>query len=125
MMYIKVISGFLILFSAFMGVKHGWSGLNFKPGDTGPFAHFQQQLNLGRATLKVFAILTILGGLLLLAPQTFLVGNLLNISLFLFLIIRFLMIGEIKMAATEIPFLLIPVLLIVLKHPFAVTLPGA
>lgn len=119
-MFIKLISGMLILFSAFMAVKHGWSGLNFRPGDTGPFANFQQKMNLSLSTLKAFSMLTILGGLLLLTSQTFFVGNLLNISLFLFLIIRFLLIGEIKFALSEIPFLLIPILLIFLGHPLAV-----
>lgn len=118
-MVIRSISALLILFSAFMGAKHGWSSLNSKPGDTGPVADLLQTLNLSGTTLKVFSVLTILGGFLLLPPQTFLAGNLLNISLFLFLIIRFLILGDVKHALSEIPFLLIPVILIFLKHPLA------
>lgn len=118
-MYIKLISGFLILFSAFMGARHGWSGLTFKPGDTTPTAELQRTLNLSADTLKVFSIATILGGLLVLPPQTFLAGNILNICLFVFLIIRFLIAGDIKHALIEVPFLLIPVVLIFLKHPLS------
>ncbi|MET1056288.1 MAG: hypothetical protein ABWY16_13360 [Pedobacter sp.] len=118
-MLIRFISGFLILFSAFMGAKHGWGGLNVKPGDTGPVADLLDTLNLSQTTLKIFSILTIAGGFLLLPPQTFLAGNLLNICLFLFLIVRFLIVGDIRHAIAEIPFLLIPIVLIFLKHPLA------
>lgn len=119
-MIIKIISGVLILFSAFMGIRQGLKGWNVKPGDTGPFVHIQEKLKFSSNTLKVFAALTILSGILLLVPQTFLFANILNISLFLFLIIRWLMIGDLKAALSEVPFLIIPVLLIYLKHPFAV-----
>jgi len=118
-MVIKIISGIIILISAFMGARQGWKGLNIQTGDTGPFVHIQEKLKFRDSTLKVFAVLTIISGILLLLPQTFLFANLLNICLFLFLIIRWLMIGDIKSALSEVPFLLIPVLLIFLKHPFA------
>jgi len=119
-MVIKIISGILILFSAFMGTSQGIKGWGIKPGDTGPFVHIQEKLKFSDITLKVFAALTILSGILLLLPQTFLFANLLNICLFLFLIIRWLIIGDIKSGVSEVPFLIIPVLLIILKHPFAV-----
>ena len=119
-MVIKIISGILILISAFMGARVGWKGLNIKPGDTGPFVHIKEKLKLGESSLKVLAVLTITGGILLLVPQTFLAANILNICLFLFLIIRWLMIGDVKSALSEVPFLIIPVLLIFMKYPFAV-----
>lgn len=119
-MIIKIISGVLILFSAFMGTRQGLKGWNVKPGDTGPFVHMQEKLKFSDSTLKVVAVLTILSGILLLLPQTFLLANMLNISLFVFLIIRWLMIGDFKAGLSEVPFLVIPVLLILLKHPFAV-----
>ena len=119
-MVIEIISGIIILISAFMGVRQGWKGLNIQTGDTGPFVHIREKLKFGDSTLKTFAVLTIISGILLLLPQTFLFANILNICLFLFLIARWLMIGDIKSALSEVPFLLIPVLLIFLKHPFAV-----
>jgi len=117
-MVIKIISGIIILISAFMGTRVGWKGLNIKPGDTGPFVHIKAKLKFSDSTLKVLAILTIIGGVLLLLPQTFLFANILNICLFLFLIVRWLIIGDMKSALSEVPFLLIGVLLIFLKHPF-------
>lgn len=116
-MIIKLISGALILFSAFMAIKHGISGLKVKPGDTGPAIELFNKLNLSEAVLKGFAVLTIVGGVLILAPQTFVAGNILNACLFLFLIARFLMVGEVKPALVEIPFLAVPLLLIYLKYP--------
>jgi hypothetical protein len=118
-MVIKIISGIIILISAFMGARQGWKGLNIQTGDTGPFVHIQEKLKFSDSTLKTFAVLTIISGILVLLPQTFLFANILNICLFLFLIARWLMIGDIKSALSEVPFLLIPVLLIFLKHPFA------
>ncbi|WP_461448753.1 hypothetical protein [Mucilaginibacter sp.] len=118
-MIIKIISGILILISAFMGTRVGLKGLNIKHGDTGPFVQLKDKLKFSERTLTILAVLTILAGILLLLPQTFLFANILNICLFLFLIVRWLMIGDMKSALSEVPFLLIPVLLIFLKHPFA------
>jgi hypothetical protein len=123
-MVIKIISGILILISAFMGTRAGWQGLHIQPGDSGPFVQIKEKLHFSERALKVLAVLTITGAILLLLPQTFLFANILNISLFLFLIIRWLMIGDVKAALSEVPFLLIPVLLIVFKHPFAVNKTG-
>jgi hypothetical protein len=69
--------------------------------------------------LKVFAALTFLSGLLIPVPQTFVAGCVLTAALILTLLILFLNAGEVKPALIEIPFLLIPLVLICLKHPFA------
>ncbi len=118
-MIIKFISGALILFTAYMGIKHGWQALNIKPGDTGPEVDLFRKINLSQSTSKVIAVVSILGAVLILAPQTFLVGNILNAGLILFLMVMFLNVREIKPALIEIPFLLIPLVLIYLKHPLA------
>lgn len=118
-MIIKLISGALILFTAFMGIKHGWQGLTMKPGDTGPEADLFAKINLSPGISKAISVLSILSALLILVPQTFLAGNLINATVILLLMILFLRAGEFKPALIEIPFLLIPLLLIFLKHPFA------
>ncbi|WP_159467047.1 hypothetical protein [Dyadobacter sp. 3J3] len=116
-MIIKLISGALILFTAYMGVKHGWQVLHIKPGDTGPEVELFNKLNLSQAGIKAIGILSILGALLILAPQTFFIGNMLNAVVILFLMAMFLNAGEIKSTLIEIPFLIIPLLLIYLKYP--------
>ena len=118
-MILKIISGALIVFTSFMSIKHGWQGINAKPGDTGPQVDLFKKINLGVGVLKVIAGLSLLSGILILAPQTFVAGNVLNAAVILFLLIRFLMVGEIKPALIEVPFLLIPLALIWLKYPLA------
>ncbi len=117
-MIIKLISGALILFTAYMGFKHGWQALHIKPGDTGPEADLFNKLNISPLTVKTIGVLSILGGLLILAPQTFLIGNLLNAFVIVFLMAMFLNVNEIKPALIEIPFLIVPLLLIYLKYPY-------
>lgn len=118
-MIIKFISGALILFTAFMGIKHGWQGLTVKPGDIGPTVDLFKKLNLSPGISKLIGVASIISGLLILAPQTFLIGNLMNAAVILFLMVMFLNIREIKPALIEMPFLLIPLVLIYLKHPLA------
>lgn len=118
-MIIKLISGALILFTAYMSFTHGWQGLNFKPGDTGPQVDLFKKIDLSPFALKFFAVLTILGGLLILFPQTFVIGNMLNAISILFLMILFVNVREMKPALIEIPFLLIPLVLVYLKYPFS------
>ncbi|HEY0177970.1 MAG TPA: hypothetical protein VGC08_16425, partial [Pedobacter sp.] len=77
------------------------------------------KINLNPEVMKFFAVLSILSGLLVLFPQTFVPGNLINAGLILFLMVMFLNVREIKPALIEIPFLLIPLVLVYLKHPFA------
>lgn len=116
-MIIKSISGTLLIFTAFMGIKHGWQGLTAKPGDAGPAAELFNKLDLSPLTTKGIGLVSIISALMILVPQTFVIGNLLNAALILFLMILFLNAREIKPALIEIPFLLIPLLLIYLKHP--------
>lgn len=118
-MIIKIISGLLLLFTAYMSIKHGWQGLNIKPDATGPEAELFSKLKLSQTTLKVFAALTLLSGVLMLVPQTFVAGCILNAALILFLTIKFLLVGAYTPALIEIPFLLMPLVLIYLKHPLA------
>jgi len=118
-MIIKLISGVLIIFTAFMGIKHGWQGLTVKPGDTGPAVDLFKKINLSIGASQLIGIISIVSALLILFPQTFVIGNLINAALILFLMVMFLNVGEIKPALIEIPFLLIPLVLIYIKHPLA------
>ncbi|MBE9464730.1 hypothetical protein ACFP1I_18105 [Dyadobacter subterraneus] len=117
-MIIKLISRALILFTAYMGLKHGWQALHIKPGDTGPEVELFNKLNVSPGAIKIIGVLSILGALLILAPQTFFIGNLLNAVVILFLMAMFLNVSEIKATIIEVPFLIAPLLLIYLKYPF-------
>jgi len=118
-MIIRLISGALILFTAYMGLKHGWQLFNIKGNDTGPEIDIINKLNASKGILKSFAIFTMISSILILFPQTFFVGNILNAVGFVIIMAALLNIREIKPALIEIPFLIMPLLLIYLKHPFA------
>jgi hypothetical protein len=119
-MIIKLISAALLLFTAYMGIKHGWQLFNVKPGAAaGPEAELLGKLNLNQFTIKAFAVMTLLSALLILFPQTFVLGNTLNAIGLILIISTLLNVQEIKPALIEIPFLLIPLVLIYLKHPLA------
>jgi len=112
----KIISGILILITAFLSFKHGWDGLmvNVKPGD----ADMMAELGIGRTGTIIMSILSIAVGLMVLAPQTFFAGNLLNATIILVIMALSLKAGNIKTALIEIPFLLMPMVMIWLGHPF-------
>jgi hypothetical protein len=113
--YQKIISGILILFVAIMSFKHGISGLksNAAQGDL-------QMLSWGmnKQIQIIISIATILMAIMILFPPTFLAGNILGAIIFIVLMCFQLNAGNIKAALTEIPFLLITLLMIYLGHPF-------
>jgi hypothetical protein len=112
--YQKIISGILIVFVAIMSFKHGLSGLksNAAQGDL-------QMLSWGinKQMQTIISIATIVMAIMILFPQTFLVGNILGAIIFIVLMCFQLNAGYVKAAATEIPFLFITLLMIYLGHP--------
>ena len=109
----KIISGALILITVFLSFKHGWEGLTMKP----EAVNMLTELGIGGFAGKVVSVLTLVGGVLILFPQTFFAGNLLNASLILLIMALSLKTGNVKTALIEIPFLLMPLVLIWLGHP--------
>ena len=115
-MLMKIISVILILITSFLSFKHGWDGLtmNVKPGDTDMMA----ELGIGRIGTIMISALSIAIGLMVLFPQTFFVANLMNAAIILLIMALALKAGNIKIALIEIPFLLMPLVLVWLGHPF-------
>jgi hypothetical protein len=112
-MVLKIISAGLILFTVFMGVKHGWSALNPTPENM----VMMESLKISGTLIKLIGILTLTGASLILFPPTFFWGNILNACLIVLMMGLFIQAKEWKGVWIEIPFLLIPLLLIGLKHP--------
>src|SRR6267378_176465 len=113
-MIMKIISGALILITAFLSFSHGWSGINMKPDAVKMFA----ELQLGKPVIIFIGILSFAVGLLVLFPQTFFIGNVMNAMIILLIMMLSLRVGNFKTALIEIPFLLMPLVLIYLGHPF-------
>ena len=114
--FMKIISGILILITAFLSFKHGWEGLTVevKPGSN----NIMTSLGINKTGIMVISLLSIAVGIMVLFPQTFFIGNLINAAMILLIMAMSLKSGDLKIALIEIPFLLMPLVMIWLGHPF-------
>ncbi|MGK9124387.1 hypothetical protein M1D52_09710 [Olivibacter sp. SA151] len=111
-----IISLILLLISVFLSFKHGWDSLHVK--DHPEPAKMMAELGIKESYVPIMGIVMILIGLLLLFPRTFFLGNVLNAVSILLIMALALNAGNTKMALIEIPFLIMPLILIWLKYPF-------
>lgn len=111
----KIVTIALVLISSFLSLKHGWDA--FQPA-TAEQAKMMADLGITKSMVPFVGILSIVIGLMLLFPQTFFMGNLLNAIVILLIMALSLRAGNIKMAFIEVPFLTLSLLLIWLKYPF-------
>ena len=78
-----------------------------------------EQMGISKQLSVVVSVLTLAGACLVLFPQTFFIGNVLNAGIILLIMCLALHVGNIKTALIEIPFLLMPLVMICLRHPLA------
>ena len=114
-MVVKIISGLLVLVTVYLNFKHGWAGItnNLKPEE----AKMMADLGLNKTMLTIISVLSLAVCVLTLLPKTFFVGNIINASCILLIMAFALRSGNYKMALMEIPFFVLPLLLIYLGHP--------
>lgn len=107
-----VISSLLTLASVLLSFKHGWDSLHYKaaPESTNMLA----SLGISNSLAPFLGTFTLIVGFLLLFPKTFFIGNLLNAVSIVIIMALALRANNSKIALLEIPFLLIPLLLIYL-----------
>ncbi|WP_420148522.1 hypothetical protein [Spirosoma sp.] len=111
----SIISIVLIAVSAFLSVKHGWDA--FQPS-TPEQAKMMANLGITKSVMPFFGVFSIIIGLMLLFPQTFFIGNVLNAITIVLIMALSLRAGDYRMALIEIPFLAMPLIMIWLKYPF-------
>lgn len=111
----KILAIILLLVSAFLSIKHGWDAFQTPTAEQ---AKMMSDLGITKAMMPYFGILSVAIGLMLLFPQTFFIGNLLNAIVIVWIMAASLASGNWKMALIEIPFLALPLVLIWLKYPF-------
>jgi hypothetical protein len=111
----KIISAVLILITVYLSFKHARSGLsgNVKPEEAKMFA----DIGITPSLAKAMGVILLLVGVLVLFPQTFLIANLINGASILIILFLALKSGHGRIALMEIPFLLMPLLMIWLGHP--------
>ncbi|GAB3249567.1 hypothetical protein GCM10027347_06760 [Larkinella harenae] len=110
----KIVSIILLLISAFLSLKHGWDA--FQPANAEQ-TKMMADLGITKTAMPFFGVFSILIGLMILFPQTFFLGNVLNAITIVLIMALSLQAGNIRMALIEIPFLAMPLVLIGLKHP--------
>ncbi|MCE7053461.1 hypothetical protein LZF95_02145 [Algoriphagus sp. AGSA1] len=111
----KIVSIVLLIISAFLSFKHGWDA--FQPANAQQ-AQMMSDLGITKGVMPYFGVFSILLGLMLFFPQTFLVSNILNAVTIVLIMALSLNAGNYKMALIEIPFLAMPLVMIWLKYPF-------
>jgi hypothetical protein len=111
----KIVSSILILITAFLSIKHGWAGVtgNVTPEE----ATMMSSIGVNKPLGYGIGILSMAVGLLVFFSQTFFAGNLINALIILLIMALALKSGNLKIALVEIPFLLMPLVLIWLGHP--------
>lgn len=109
----KIVSRILILITVFLSFRHGWAGITMKPETAKMIA----ELGVNKTLFQVVAVLALAVGVLVLFPATFFIGNLINALTIVLIMALSLNSGNVKTALIEIPFLLMPLVLIWLGHP--------
>lgn len=115
----NIISLVLLLVAVFLAFKHGWETLDYKKHPES--LKMLNDLGISESMVPVFGGLTLLIGVLLLIPKTFFLGNVLNAISIVIIMALAIKSGNFKMAFMEIPFLVLPLIMIWLKYPFAKT----
>ncbi|WP_192350051.1 hypothetical protein [Algoriphagus sp. Y33] len=111
----KIFSIALLFISAFLSLKHGWDA--FQPANPQQ-AQTMSELGISNVMMPYFGVFSILIGLMLFFPQTFLLSNVLHAVTIVLIMALSLNGGNYKMALIEIPFLAMPLVMIWLKYPF-------
>jgi hypothetical protein len=112
-MALRVLSAALILLTLTLSVRHGWGMLTSSPQARA----MAEDLRLGRTGQMVLGFLVLVSGVLVVFPATFVASNLLGASLILLVTMLQLGVRNLKGALIEIPFFLLPFLMIYLRHP--------
>jgi uncharacterized membrane protein YphA (DoxX/SURF4 family) len=106
----------LLIVSAALSFEHGWDTFNYKSNPQS--LKMMTELGISEGVIPFMATLTILTGILLLFPKTFFLGNVLNAMSIVLIMALAMRAGNINMVVIEIPFLMIPLIMIWLKYPF-------
>lgn len=80
-------------------------------------ARIMADMGIGKTGILLVSVLSIAVGIMILFPQVFFAANLINAATVLLIIALSLQSGNTETALIKIPFLIMPLLLIWLRHP--------
>jgi hypothetical protein len=112
----NIISVLLLLISVTLSFKHAWDSVYYKNNPES--VKMMESLGISETFIPYLAGAAIVVGVLLLIPQTFFLGNMLNAFLIVMIMGLALRAGDYRIALIEIPFLVMPLVMIWLKYPF-------
>jgi hypothetical protein len=110
----RICSTILVLLAFVMGLRHGVDLLRSTPAKVQMTLH----TSLNRPTILAVGALTCVGAILILFPQTFFAANFLSAVVVLYLAAVQSKAHNLKGALVELPFVLLPLLVLYLGHPF-------
>ncbi|GAA4925501.1 hypothetical protein [Mucilaginibacter defluvii] len=111
----KIASGALLLISLYLGISHGSRAFK-KPSEE--YIRMMSALGITDTTRMIIGFWAITTAILILFPRTFFWGNTLRALQLVLMMSLALKAGNFKFALIEVPFLIMPLLLIYLGHPF-------
>jgi hypothetical protein len=112
----NTISALLLLISVTLSFKHAWDTVHYKNNPES--IKMMESLGISETFIPYLAAVAIAVGIFLLIPYTFFLGNTLNAILIVIIMGLALRAGNYRMALIEIPFLIMPLIMIWLKYPF-------
>ncbi|WP_130736519.1 hypothetical protein [Flavobacterium sp. J27] len=110
----KIISGILLIATVYIGFNHG-SRVFQKP--TEQYLEMMSALGITNSIRITIGVISILSASLILFPKTFFIGNTVRAVLLIVMMALALKAGNFKFALIEIPFIMMPLILIFLGHP--------
>lgn len=109
----KILGTVLIVTAVYMGIKQGWAMASGKPEMLAMFERWK----VGLIGVTIIGVITLISAVLMLFPKTFLWGNFLMAAGILLIICFHLQERNMKGALIELPFLLLSLVIIYVKHP--------
>lgn len=114
-MIAKIISGILILVTLYMGIKQGWPMITGNP----EMLEMLSEWGIGATAASIMGVLTLGAAILVLFPKTFFYGNVITAMVIIYVIASQLLHSDLRSAVIELPFLIMPLVLLYLGHPFS------
>lgn len=110
----KIISGILLIATVFIGFSHG-SRVFQKPNEQ--YLEMMTTLGITNSLRITFGVVSIFSAFLIIFPKTFFLGNTIRAVLLIVMMALALKAGNFKFALIEVPFVMMPLILIYLGHP--------
>jgi hypothetical protein len=110
----RIISAILVLLAFVMGLRHGVDLIRSTPAKVQETLH----ISLNQPTILTVGVLTCVGAILILFPQTFFAANFITAAVVLYLAAVQSKAHNLRGASVELPFVLLPLLVLYLGYPF-------